>query len=185
MANELTHSLNEPDFVNKLHLFFLDQTCASPDFDMLPMDDQPPKIDNLITLYPSAVATYFAPSDLSGIGGMHSECICATLNWRKEGPCYDAVFVNTNPDEDGMQGLDVACIKQFFSFKPQGRLYPCAMIQWYSRCGDEPDEDTGMWIIEPDEDEDGECWYTCSGMNLQYECLCKDWLTLSSVAYEE
>ena len=87
---------------------------------------------------------------------MHSEHIRATPNWRKEGPHYNTVFVNTNPDEDGMRGLDVARIKQFFSFKSQGRLYPCAAIQWYSRCGDEPDEDTGMWIIEPDEDEDGE-----------------------------
>ncbi|KAF8508678.1 hypothetical protein BU17DRAFT_77929 [Hysterangium stoloniferum] len=134
------------------------QIHADPYSNMSPMDDsddQPPEIDNLIMLYPSAVATYFAPSDLSGIGGMRSECIHATPNWRKEGPHYDTVFVNTNLDEDGMCGVDIACIKQFFSFKCQGHLYPCAAVQWYSHCGNEPDEDTGMWIVEPDVYEDG------------------------------
>ncbi|KAF8522595.1 hypothetical protein BU17DRAFT_75141 [Hysterangium stoloniferum] len=95
------------------------------------------------------------PSDLSGIGGMRSERIRATPNWRKEGPRYDTVFVNTNLDEDGMRGLDIARIKQLFSFKCQGHLYPCAAVQWYSRCGNEPDEDTGMWIVEPDVYEEG------------------------------
>ena len=53
-------------------------------------------------------------------------------------------------NEDGMCGLDVAWVKQFFSFKSQGHLYPCCIVQWYSNCYDEPDEDTGMWIVEPD-----------------------------------
>jgi hypothetical protein len=150
-ANEFAHSLNEPDFVNKLRKFSMDQTCADSD-----SDDQLPEIDDLIKLYPSAVATYFAPSDLSGIRGMHSEHIRATPNWRNEGPRYDTVFVNTNPNEDGMRGLDVARVQQVFSFKSRGRCYPCAVVQWYSHCGDEPDEDTGMWIVEPDIYEDGE-----------------------------
>ena len=25
-----------------------------------------------------------------------------------------------------------------------------ARVQWYSHCGDKPDEDTGMWTVEPD-----------------------------------
>ena len=114
-----------------------------------------PKIDGLIILYPSALATYSAPSDLSGISSMRSEHIHTTPNWRKEGPLYDTVFVNTHSDEDGMCGLDVAHVKQFISFNCQGHVYPCAAIQWYSRCGDEPNEDTGMWIVEPDICEDG------------------------------
>ena len=152
-ANEFAHSLGHPDIIDKLRLFIADQTHANSDSDMSltdSSDNQPPEFDDLITLYPSAVATYFAPSDLSGIGGMHSEHIRATPNWRKEGPRYDTIFVNTNPDEDGMRGLDVASVKQFFSFKSQGRLYPCAIVQWYSHCYDEPDEDTGMWVVEPD-----------------------------------
>jgi hypothetical protein len=151
--------LDEPDLIDKLRSFAADQTRASDsNSDVSLVDDsdnQLPEIDDLITLYPSAMATYFAPSDLSGIGGMHSERICATPNWRNEGPRYDTVFVNTNPNEDGMCGLDIAHVKQSFSFRSQGRLYPCAMVQWYSCCGDEPDEDTGMWIVEPDVCKDG------------------------------
>jgi len=49
-----------------------------------------------------------------------------------------------------MCSWDIAHVKQFFSFRSQDCLYPCAMVQWYSRCGDEPDEDTGIWIVEPD-----------------------------------
>ena len=105
---ELAYALNEPNFVNKLHTF-----AANADHDS---DLDAPKIDKLISLYPSALATYSTPSDLSGISSMHSECIHAAPNWRKEGCCYDTVFVNTNSSEDGMCGLDVACVKQFFSF---------------------------------------------------------------------
>jgi hypothetical protein len=27
--------------------------------------------------------------------------------------------------------------------------YQCALVHWYSRVGDEPDEETEMWIVEP------------------------------------
>ena len=159
----LTHSLDEPNLVNKLCSFSTDQTHASDyNSDASLMDDSDnelPEIDDLIILYPSAVATYFAPSDLSGVRGMHSECVHATSNWRNKGPQYDTVFVNTNLNKDGMHGLDITRIKQFFSFKSQGQLYPCAMVQWYSPCGDEPDKDTGMWIVEPDVYEDGKPMY--------------------------
>ena len=74
IADELGHSLNKPNFIDKLHLFTAKHTHAHSISDMSPIynsDDEPPEIDELITLYPSVVAKYFAPSDLSGIGGMH------------------------------------------------------------------------------------------------------------------
>ena len=86
-ANEFAHSLGHPDIIGKLRLFIADQTHTNSDSNMSltdSSDNQPPQFDDLITLYPSAVVTYFAPSDLSGIGGMHSERIRATPNWRKE-----------------------------------------------------------------------------------------------------
>jgi len=84
-ANEFAHSLGHPDIIGKLCLFIVNQTHANSGSNMSltdSSDNQPSEFDDLITLYPSAVATYFAPSDLSGIGGMHSECIRATPNWR-------------------------------------------------------------------------------------------------------
>ena len=74
-ADELGHSLNELNFVDTLHSFTAKHNHAHSISDMSPIDDsdgEPPKIDELITLYPSAVTKYFSPSDLSGIGGMHS-----------------------------------------------------------------------------------------------------------------
>ena len=49
-----------------------------------------------------------------------------------------------------MRGLDVGRVRLFFSFNHRGTKYPCALIHWYSRVGDAPDEDTGMWIVKPD-----------------------------------
>ena len=101
MANEFAHSLGHPDLNGKLCSFIADQTHTKSDSNMSLMDssdNQPPEFDDLTTLYPSDVATYFSQSDLSGIGGMH----------------YDTIFFNTNPNEDGMHGLDVAWVKQLF-----------------------------------------------------------------------
>ena len=63
-----------------------------------------------IAIYPSVVITFHAPSDISGIGGMHHEHICAVKSWRKGPGCYDMIFVNTNSSMEGMQGLDVTCV---------------------------------------------------------------------------
>lgn len=48
-----------------------------------------------------------------------------------------------------MRGLDVARVLCFFSFKYQGTFYPCAVIHWFDRVGEGPDEATGMWIVRP------------------------------------
>ncbi|KIM75719.1 hypothetical protein PILCRDRAFT_13365 [Piloderma croceum F 1598] len=64
-ADELAHFLDEPDLIDRLRSFAADQTRASDsNSDVSLVDDsdnQLPEIDDLITLYPSAVATYFAP----------------------------------------------------------------------------------------------------------------------------
>jgi hypothetical protein len=109
----------------------------------------------MISVYPSAVATFYAPSDISGIGGMRRERIRAVPSWRRGSGRYDCVFVNTDSAAEGMCGLDVARIRAFLSFKSQGRTYPCALVHWFSRIGDEPDDDTGMWMVEPDFNFDG------------------------------
>jgi hypothetical protein len=54
-----------------------------------------------------------------------------------------------------MRGLDIARVRLFFSFKSRGVPYSCALVQWFSHVFDEPDEDTGMWVVEPDFKLDG------------------------------
>ena len=54
-----------------------------------------------------------------------------------------------------MRGLEVARVFLFFSFMHSGTYYPSALVQWFSIVGDEPDEETGLWMVEPDVRQDG------------------------------
>jgi hypothetical protein len=114
-----------------------------------------PDFHEKISVYNSASATFYAPSDLSGIGGMRHEHIRAVQSWHKGPPRYDCVFVVTDEMSEGMQSLDVAHVCLFFSFTYASRYYPCALVHWFSRIGDNPDEDTGCWMVEPDRAADG------------------------------
>jgi len=100
--------------------------------------------------YHSAVATFHAPSDLSGIHGMRRERIRAVLSWRHGPPRYDCIFVEHDVNQDGFQGLHAARVFLFFSFKYRFIYYPCALIQWFSPVDDEPCDDTGLWVVEPE-----------------------------------
>ena len=67
-----------------------------------------------ITVHPSAIAMFHAPSDISGIGSMCCEHIHTVKSWRKGPGHYNTIFVNTNPSMEGMQGLDIAHVRLFF-----------------------------------------------------------------------
>ncbi|KAH9907674.1 uncharacterized protein B0H18DRAFT_898122 [Fomitopsis serialis] len=112
-------------------------------------------IPNLrISVFPSAVATFHAPVDPSGTGGMRRERIRATPSWRSAGPRYDCAFVEQDSAQAGFRGLGVVRVRLLFSFKFNGILYPCALIEWFLPLGEEPDEETGMWMVEPEFDVD-------------------------------
>jgi hypothetical protein len=49
--------------------------------------------DVLITTYNSAVAKFYALSDILGIHGIWKERIHATLKWHKGSGCFDAVLI--------------------------------------------------------------------------------------------
>jgi hypothetical protein len=151
----LAANINQPDFIFLIRTFLNEQfnpdTISNASSDISDDNNLPHFHDNeKISTYSSAVATFFAPSDLSGIGGMRRERIRATSRWRNDGSRYDCIFVNTDPTEDGMRGLQIARVRLFFCFKYEGVDYPCALIDWYSHIGDGPDEDTGMWMVERD-----------------------------------
>ena len=108
-----------------------------------------------MSVFLSAVATYYAPSDPSGIGGMHREHIRATSSWRRGPARYDCAFVNSHPELEGMRGLHVVRVLLFFSFSFKGITYPCAFVRWFSVIDEGCDEDTGMWMVQPGVTEDG------------------------------
>lgn len=39
-------------------------------------------------------------------------------------------------------------MKLFFSFSHEGQIYPCALIEHFSRVGRGPDPNTGMWKVK-------------------------------------
>ncbi|KAJ7899505.1 hypothetical protein B0H14DRAFT_2278305, partial [Mycena olivaceomarginata] len=77
-----------------------------------------------VYLYNSARAVFYAPSDVSGIGGMHHERIRATKSWYRGPPRYDCVFLEHDKDLAGFRGLHAARVRMFFRFKFRGIDYP-------------------------------------------------------------
>ena len=87
---------------------------------------------------------------------MRCEHIRATSSWRKGHAHYDTILVNSDSKVAGVHGFEVVHIFLFFSFQHQNKEYSCALIQWYSHVGSEPDKDTGFWMVEPDMDDNSD-----------------------------
>ncbi|KAG2040104.1 hypothetical protein BDR03DRAFT_1034319 [Suillus americanus] len=93
-------------------------------------------------LFNSIVSIFFAPSNLSGIGGMKREHIHVSPNGRNGHAHKDCMFVITDPNIHGMQGMDVAQVLTFFSFRLR-------VVRWFNQVGNAPDDETGLWMVEP------------------------------------
>ena len=142
----MADDIGEPEFRFHLERFLQEQLESGPDADSSPFFYIPDKI----YVYSSALATFYAPSDLCGTGGMRRERIHAVTSWRGYKPQYDCILVNTDEHTPGMLGLNVARAKLFFSVTVNRKKYPCALVHWYSLVGDSFNENTGMWVVEPD-----------------------------------
>ncbi|KAG2030119.1 hypothetical protein BDR03DRAFT_936730 [Suillus americanus] len=89
-----------------------------------------------ISVFSSAAASFHAPSDLSGTGGMRHEHIWVTTTWRGGPARNDCVFVSTNEEVNcGLDGLAVARVLCFLGLNR--------------------DPDTGMYIVVPSTTDDG------------------------------
>ncbi|KAH9918159.1 uncharacterized protein B0H18DRAFT_1086893 [Fomitopsis serialis] len=109
-----------------------------------------PRFHGHVAVYYSARALYYAPSELSGPGGMHSEVIRSHPLWYGKYERRDTVLVQDGPDDGVMGGMVVARVLAFLSFSHNEIKYPCALIQWLLPIGDAPDPTTGMWVLEPE-----------------------------------
>ncbi|KAF8156504.1 hypothetical protein K438DRAFT_1986760 [Mycena galopus ATCC 62051] len=125
-------------------------------FNDVPLADCPPYRGNVM-VFPSAITTFFAPSDQYRIGGMYREHIRAVRSWRGGAARHDCIFVEQDADELGFRGLHAARVLAFMSLKTASGIIPCALVTWFSAIGDEPCPDVGMWMVEPDLDADGDC----------------------------
>lgn len=148
--------ISQPNFKKHIRQFLYEQLNPLFDHDSINVSTALPSFNENINVFPSAVATFYAPSDLCGVGGMRKERIRAVPSWYKGPARYDTVFVETDANAEGMQALSIARARLFFSFTFRGSFYPCALVQWFRCIYDIPDDATGMWVVEPEYDEDGE-----------------------------
>ena len=120
----------------------------------LPLDfEHRVKFDGKIDIFHSAIATLFSPSDECGLHGMRREFIRSHPSWYgNHQPRHDTVFVVTDDDRPGMEGMLIARIHLFFSYFDDylRENVPCALVSWFVPVGDQPDEVTGMWMVTPE-----------------------------------
>ncbi|KAJ7441973.1 hypothetical protein B0H11DRAFT_2348854 [Mycena galericulata] len=147
--DHLAAHIRQPKLPELVRRFLYDQ--LNPDAD-IPATQVPlescPSFSRRVSVFFSAVARFYAPSDLCGAGGMYRERIRANPNWQNQYPRYDTVFVVTDPDRPGMEGMVIGRTLLFFSFTFRDVYYPCALIHWHSPANG-IDEDTGMWVVTP------------------------------------
>ncbi|KZT27766.1 hypothetical protein NEOLEDRAFT_1060095 [Neolentinus lepideus HHB14362 ss-1] len=80
---------------------------------------------------------------------MHREHIRATSCWRNNAPRFDCVFIKHEVAHESSfhPPFDIARVFMFFSFIFEGKRYECALVHWFEWTSEQPDEDTGMWIV--------------------------------------
>ena len=131
--------MGEPNLIYMVQDCLATQTNTSIE-DLFPL--------GAVSVFHSAVATFFAPSDISGTRGMRRERIRSTPSWRGGAPRRDCAFIVEDEDKAGMSGMAVVRVLLFFSVAYNGVEYPCALVEWFQRLGCDPV--TGMWVVRPD-----------------------------------
>lgn len=113
------------------------------------LNDKCPSFVGSISVFHSAVACFYAPSDLCGAGGMRRERIRSNPSWRGMYARYDTMLIETNAELDGMPGLAIGRARLLFSFRFRDRTHACALVDWFDSYK-EPDDITGMWVVRPE-----------------------------------
>jgi hypothetical protein len=146
----LALALGLPEFPALIQQFLYDQLHLN-DHEHAAFDPATaPAFMGRVVIYSSAAASFYAPSDLSGTGGMRREHIRATTSWRGGPARNDCVFVSMNDEVScGLDGLAVARVLCFFGLQYRGKYFQCAVVQWFSYVTDSRDPDTGMYIVTP------------------------------------
>ncbi|KAF8263399.1 hypothetical protein EI94DRAFT_1597543, partial [Lactarius quietus] len=102
--------------------------CCHPDVQTTPSTlKECPAFDGTIKIHHSTIATFYAPSNLSGSGSLQCKQIQSTPSFFGH-PCHDSVFAVTDDSWPGMEGTEIRHIQLFFSFQYQCKDYSCALI---------------------------------------------------------
>ncbi|TBU25238.1 hypothetical protein BD311DRAFT_780434 [Dichomitus squalens] len=150
---DLQDEANLPNLRDHIRRFLHDDINSELDpGDAVPLEQCPYIANNLrIGVHYHAYATFYAPSEIAGPGGMHREVIRCNPSWHGRYARYDTVLINLDPDGSFLDGsLIVARVLLFFSFMFDDTKYECVFVEWFLLQDDEPDPLTGMWIVEPE-----------------------------------
>ena len=140
----LAEHIKMPELIELTRRFLHDQIHPDGPSANDIMLEECPEIHTKISVFSSATATFYAPSDESGIRGMQRERIRSTHSWRNQGPRRDCALVVEDETKPGIKGLTPVCIKMFFSFVYHGKVYPCALVEWFKKYSAHLDKETGM-----------------------------------------
>lgn len=152
--DELARYLAQPELPHLVRHFLYQS--LHPNVDPGDFPDNLPDITSRISVFHSATALFYAPSDLSGIGGMLKEYIRSSARpWRGGLPRRDCIVAEKDANLPGLRGIYVARVLLWFSFVAGSVTYPCALVHWFSPVSDHPCDQTGMWVVKPDKDQAG------------------------------
>ncbi|KAJ7101001.1 hypothetical protein C8R43DRAFT_1141269 [Mycena crocata] len=142
----LAAHIHQPRFPELLRRFLYEELHGPPadNAPLIPIDSCP-AFAGCITVHHSAIARFYAPSDLGGAGGMYRERIRSNPNWHGFAR-RDTVLVDVGAPV--MNGIVIGRVLLFFAFSFADQLYECALINWLVPVGNAPDPDTGMWVVE-------------------------------------
>jgi hypothetical protein len=62
--------------------------------------------------------------------------------------------MDSDANLNGMDGLTIARVLCFFSFRDRTSYFKCAVVHWFSYILDGRDPDTGMYIVAPSMNDD-------------------------------
>ena len=147
----LAKYINEPGFPSAFKSFLY--TLRHPNRP-LPKDfETRVTFSGKINVFHSAIARFYAPSDLCGPCGMYRQRIRCNPSWFGN-PRRDTAFVVQDEDLPGMGGMLIARVHLFFSFMDcdvdDGEIVQCALVNWFLPASDQRDPDTGMWVVTPE-----------------------------------
>lgn len=117
----LAAHIHQPLFSDLFRRFLYEEVHGPPEEDapLIPIDACP-IFAGKITVHHSAIARFYAPSDLGGAGGMYRERIRSNPNWHG---CarHDTVLIDVAAPI--MRGLVIGRVRLFFSFAFRDQLY--------------------------------------------------------------
>ncbi|TDL19558.1 hypothetical protein BD410DRAFT_726969 [Rickenella mellea] len=147
----LADEVSRPNLPELVCRFLHDQRYPDSDVpaEYIPLDDCP-SFEGRVSVFHSACATFYAPSELSGPGGMQREIIRSNPSWHGQYARYDTVLIQNDPDVEGMAGMLVGRVLLFLGFTHEDVHYPCALVEWLLPEHDAPDPVTGMWVVKPE-----------------------------------